>query len=387
SMSSAEELPIKLCMADESVEKLVKNVDPNTDDRNFIEFDVSKTYEQKNFSLENFKWFSANAGALWQHIDWGRQSPEEKAHKMAEIAEAAMMRNNSIATVWAEQSVKEYPNPYAYCVSAMILAKKKGDFEKAFELADSSVKRFGDQRSICTRGVIELMAGAPMRARNDFEKALLKEPDSLIFRYRLAQTYMPAFKDWYQLAILPMKDDGQADSDPQKALALLQPTLNNITFIRQNPSALCTAAAAFYQLNDPDKAIALLQNYAQYRPDDILATKLLAALFANKGISTSAMYCNQRAAQLSIQKASNLCQSARALVENKKIDYAIGSLKQAIILYPACKDARTLLKQLALRHPEAELLMQQLAQSNAADLRAYEELKQEKAQSNNSEIR
>ncbi len=384
SISTAEDLPIKLSMADEAVERLVKNVSPNTDDKNFIEFDVSKTYEQKNFSLENYKWFSANAGKLWQHIDWGTQSPQEKAQKMAEIAECAMMRNNSVATVWADQSVKEYPNPYGYCVSAMILAKKKGDFDKAFELADSSVKRFGDQRSICTRGVIELMAGAPMKARKDFEEALKKEPESLVFKYRLAQTYMPAFKDWYQLAILPMKDDGQADSDPQKALALLQPTLGDQTFIRQNPTVLCTAGAALYQLNDLDNAIRMLQNYAQYRPDDILATKLLGALFANKGISTSAMFCNQRAAQLSIDKAGKLCQSAKTLIANQKIDYAIGSLKQAIILYPPCADARVLLKQLALKSPEAELIMQQLAQSNAADQRAYEELKQEKANLNKS---
>ena len=377
-----EDLPLKVLMADDAIDKLIANVPANTDDRNYIEFDVAKTYEQKNYSLENAKWFVENSGSVWDVVDWGTMTDAEKASKMAGISERGMVRDSPLAQLWATQSYKVHPNAFALCVQALIYAQKKGDFDQAFALADFAVKHFpGDVRPVCVRGIVELLAGAPLRARKDFEEALKSDPDNKIYKFRLAQTYMPELRDWYQIANLPMKDIGKAETNPAKVLELVSPVLNDTNFLVQNPAAIGIAANAYLLQGKTDEAFLAIQNFLRVRRDDLTGLRLMAQVCTKKGDARGADYCNQKVAELSKVLSLRLVQNGAMLAKAGRIKYAIGALKRALDAYPASAEARQVLHQIAKAgDPDAATLMKTLAGWSFEDLQAYKELEASKAE-------
>lgn len=380
-----EDLPLKVLMADDAIDKLIANVPANTDDRNFIEFDVAKTYEQKNFSVQNAKWFADNAGSVWDVVDWGTMSDAEKAAKMAGISERGMVRDSPLAQLWATQSYKVHPNAFALCVQALIDAQKKGDFERAYELSDFAVKHFsGDVRPICVRGIIELLAGTPLKARKDFEDALKVDPNNKIYKFRLAQTYMPELREWYQIANLPMKDIGKADTNPDKVLELVTPVLGDANFLMQNPAALGIAANAYLMQGKLDDAFLAIQNFLKVRRDDITGLKLMAQICTRRNDSRGADYCNQKVAELSKILSLRLVQNAAVLAKNGRGKYALGAIKRALDAYPASAEARQVLHQMAQAgDADAASLMKTLAGWSFEDLQAYKELEANKSQQSN----
>ncbi|MBX9686769.1 MAG: fused MFS/spermidine synthase [Candidatus Obscuribacterales bacterium] len=379
-IASAEDLPLKVRMTDEAIDNLIKGVEANSDDKNHIEFDVAKTYEQKNYTAENQKWMLKNCGNVFDVVDWSPYTEKEKAEKLAAIAERAMVRNNPFADLWAAESYRTSPNSFALCVRALILSQKKGDFEGAYKYADEAVKRYpGDVKPLCVRGIVAMLGGAPMKARKDFEAALAIEPQNFIYKFRLAQTYMPTFKDWYQIANIPMPDIALANSNPARALELLAPVMKDNNFLSQNPAALATYGAACLQTGRLEEGIISLRNFLKVRIDDILALRLLAEASNKTGDQMAASYCTQRAAELSKAVALRLCQASLGLEKEGQVDYAAGALKRALEYNPASAEARVLLKKLALKNDKALEVMKQLTKFSLEDSDAYNQVLQERA--------
>lgn len=373
-----EDLPIKLIMSDEGVNKVIQNVEPNTDDRNHIEFDVSRTYEQMGYANENTKWFQDNSGKIWDAIDWGDMTKSQIANKMAGISERAMVLDSNLAEEWAQESYKIEKNSFALCVQALINAQRKANFEKAFELADRAVKEFpGDVRPICVRGIVELFAGAPLRARNDFESALKLEPNNAIYKFRLAQTYTPEIKEWYQIANLTLPDSGKADSQPQKVIDLLSPLISDSNFVVQNPTALGMLGNAYLEAQDTDEALQFMQAFLKIRRDDLQGMRLMAKIYQRRGDMQGADYCTAKANQLSKIIAAKLVSNAQSCINRHKEKAAAAAIRRAIEVDPANTDARTVLHKLARKSSEGRALMKELASSSFEDLEAYKELQSE----------
>lgn len=378
-ITEPEDFPLTVCITDEEIDKLIKGLEPNTDDRNRIEFEVARTYEHKNYTVENNKWLLKHSGNVWDTVDWGKWNKNDKALKMAQIAERAFMHNNLLAQRWADESYRVNPNSYALCVMALFQAQKLGDFEKSSKLADKAVKEFPDEVSPrCVQGLVYLLGGAPLKARKAFEAALVHDPQNQTYKFRLAQTYLPMLTDWYQIANINLEDDGKADSDPKKALALISPCLNDSKFLQQNPEAIATAAAANFELGMREQGYRLMQSYLRIRQDDILGFKYLLDFYKYSGDSTGIKFCSDKLLELGKARAEKLCKSANLLLSNKEEKYAAAILGRALTADPSSSEARKLLVKLAQTNKDAELEMKKLSSSSFEDLQAYKELIQNK---------
>ena len=300
-ISQPEDLPAYIAMAEDGVDRAVEGQPPCTDDRNYIEFDVAKNYEQHNYSQANTNWLTQNAGSLWKTIDWGSLPDKDKAETMNMIAESALAHNIPNAELWAYQSAKLFSTSHAWQIIAMIEAEKNGNFTRALQAARQAVEQFPqDKQAHCMKGLIELMGGAPMSARRDFQTALRLSPNEKIYKYRLAQTYLPQYRPWYQLSKTPFKDSATAGSDPQKALELLSPLVEDKNFLSEHPAIMPLLAAARLQLGDTTSGIVLMQVYLQTQPDDKLARQLLeAALSARASAKETEHRSIKRQAQIS----------------------------------------------------------------------------------------
>ena len=217
-----------------------------------------------------------------------------------------------------------------------------------------------------------------MLARKDFIKALSIEPNNKAYTYRLAQTYLPELKDWYQISNLPMKDEGTADANPSKVIELLSPSLTDMNFIVANPAALGTLGAAYLKLGKTDQALPILQDYRKLKGDDILGLRLLAQVYEKKNDAMGTSYCNQKATELSSLTALKLCQTAQALLQVKKEKFALGAVNRALEYSPGSVEARKILRKLAETNAEAEARMKELSGFSFDDLQAYKELMQSK---------
>ncbi len=371
----ADDLPVKVLMTDESLDKLIQNVPANTDDRNHIEFDVARTYEQQNFSAENTLWFLQNAGPVWETVDWTNYTEAQKAEKMALIAERAMIRNSPLAHVWAEASYRTSKNAFALCVMALLEAQKKGNFDDALRYADTAVRDYPEEvRGLCVRGIVALLGGAPLKARADFENALKLDPNNRIYKFRLAQTYMPEYSDWYAIAVIPIKDSGKADSNPQKVLELIQPSLSDSNFLMSNPAALGMVAAAYLKLNKPNEALQAMQGFLKLKADNVQGLKLMAEICKAVHDERGADYYTQKLAEASRAAAIRLAQNATILMKTKKENLALASLKRAVSYSPGSPETRIVLRQLALTNSDAEAYMKELSNFSLEDMQAYRQV-------------
>lgn len=368
-ISVVEDFPLKVLLTDESIDKLIQNVPPNTDDRNYIEFDVSKTHEQKNFAEENYKWFMENAGAVWDCIDWSYTDKKEKALRMAIIAECGMARDNPNALAWAEESYRVSPNAYALCVQAIATAQKSGDWEKGYEIASKAINEYpADPKPYYIRGLIALTGGAPMRARKDLEKAYAMNKEDPNNAYRLAQSYVPEAQDWYQLSNIPMKDDGVADTQAEKALAVLGSSmaLDPSNFVPKNPEVEATMGLILLRTGHTEQGLAALQHFQNmYSPNNLLAYKILLDTYSKTGNKAGEDFAKQRILFLSMQKADNYAQNAANLLRVGKEKLAFAALKRGLGYYPASFSGRNLLEKMAKTNAEAKSLAEELAKQPA----------------------
>ncbi len=363
-ISVVEDLPLKVLLTDESINKLIQNVPPNTDDRNYIEFDVSKTHEQKNYAEENYKWFMQNSGKLWDSVDWSYTSKDEKALRMALIAECGMAKDNPNALLWAEESYRVAPNAYALCVQAITTAQKSGDWEKGYEIASKAIKDYpSDPKTYFIRGLIALTGGAPLRARKDLEKAYALNKTDPNHAYRLAQSYLPEARDWYQLSNTPMKDDGEADTQADKALGILGSSmaLDPNNFVPKNPEVAATMGLALLRTGHTEPGIAAIQQYqSMYAPNSLQAYKILLEAYQKTANKAGEEFAKQRILELSMQKADTYAENASNLLHLGKEKLALAALKRGLDYYPNSFKARNLLKKMAKTNEEAGQLETEL---------------------------
>ncbi|MBX9571161.1 MAG: fused MFS/spermidine synthase [Candidatus Obscuribacterales bacterium] len=379
-INCAEDLPAKVCLSDDSITKIAAQFPPNTDDKNHIEFDVARTYEQKNFSAQNQQWMVANAGPIWDAVDWTGMTTTEQALKMAEIAERGMVQNLPMCELWAGQSFKVQKNPYALCVQALIEAQKKGNFEGAYIMANEAVTKFPKEAKwLCVKGIVELLGGAPMRARKDFAEAVKLEPSNLIYKFRLAQTYLPDLREWYQISILPLADEAKPTADPKKVVELLAASMSDNNFVNQNPNAVALYAAGLIGTGKFKEGANLVQQFLKVKADDRIAWALLAEAHQRMGDSINAQLYSRKASELGDAMALRFAQNAANLGNQGKFNLAVALIRKALLLNPAAAQPRNVLWQIADRGDDgAEKLMQELSKLSLEDAQAYQRLIQKK---------
>jgi spermidine synthase len=364
-ITTAADLAASLRMADDGVARAAGATPANTDDRNFIEFDLSKNYEQRFRRPENRRWMTENCGDIFDVIDWTGMNKEQKATSMAAIAEAGLEQHDGLSELWASESYRVFPSARALSVKALIAAQQKSDLDGALDLACQAEKEFPRQwQGLLVKGEVELAGGCPSRARRDLQEALRLAPDNIRIKFRLAQTFLPEFDDWYQKGELSLKDAGTAAADAGKALDLLLPVLSDSKFTGKNPTALSLYAAALIKTGRLQDGINALNDFLLRQPDDITALKIMARAKALAGDEKSSLACQTRASELSKARSVKLSRQAQSLANQHKMKEALYLLKQALKYQPDCPEALGLLQILSSTDRDSPDYLKQLSGSS-----------------------
>ncbi|MBX9685981.1 MAG: fused MFS/spermidine synthase [Candidatus Obscuribacterales bacterium] len=382
-LSGPEDLASIIALSEESVNRIASQAASNTDDRNYIEFDVARTYEHQNFKRSNSEWLLSNAGPLWDSIDWTAYTPQEQAEEMGQIALHALTRNSPTAKLWAEESLKIAQNPTAYGALSQLAAQQEGNLESALSFANKAValsetRKFKLADFYKVRAMVELLGGACLAARRDFEKSLQSRPDDIDAQIRLAQTYLPDYRGWYQTAIMPLQDIGVADTNPREVIRLLVPQMNKITDPKAHAVASALLGTAYFKTGETDKSIRPLEEFCSKNADRE-AFGILAAAYKKKGIFSKSEYYAQQAEQMANRECLFYLETAKQLISRKQEEKAVEFLRKALIVLPSAEEIRPILWKLAEHNEEAEKLMSSIKISDA-DIEAYKSLLKRKQQ-------
>lgn len=96
------------------ISSMVKDVPPNTDDRNTLEFAIGETYETKTFALANAALLGSNMGKPAAVVDFGDLPSVAKSEIMIKAAQEAMKFGRSLsAYAWARASTETHENQVA----------------------------------------------------------------------------------------------------------------------------------------------------------------------------------------------------------------------------------------------------------------------------------
>lgn len=362
----AADLAAMLCMVDDGIDKATAGAEPNTDDRNFIEFEVSKTYEQKRFQKGNQAWFLQNAGKLWDSIDWKDLKPLEKAEEMAMIAESASVLKRNTVELWAQESFKIFPNVHAMAILSFATTQKDDDFEGAIKKVTEDSKIIPQEyKTYLLRGLLKLNGGAPNRAQEDLAIAYKHLPDDQNCILRYAQSLMPETKQWYQKAIVPIADSGKAESNPKKVLELFS-TIEQEEFFVENPQAALLRAAANLKLN-PDQGIKLMEAYLHTHHGDSQAWAMLADAYAAKNDRSHENSCRSQAAERKLSEGTQLIRRAHKRYEAEEFRLCLELLKSGFALNPRSEFGDSVLESLASKYPPARELQKQREASSESE--------------------
>ncbi|MBY0550243.1 MAG: fused MFS/spermidine synthase [Candidatus Obscuribacterales bacterium] len=376
-----EDMAARVCIAPAQVDALVKDVPPNSDDVNHLEYDVAKTYEQKHFVYESADFFLKNGGNLWDAVNWGDISPHDKALKLAEIAERCLKFNVKRSIRWADESLKIEPN--ARALGAIGLAYcDMGEFSKALEAMNEAVKLAPTDGAILqSRAIVELKAGALSLARKDLQYLLSLESNNKAAKYRLAQTYSPVFtEDRFEQSITPMDDFSKQVVDPALVLSLTAGLTADAQFVDKHPGVLYLVADALHRTGKDRQAIPLMERYVGIYAKNVLAWRLLGTMLSREDKPSLAAYCWQHSMALGQGAAKAMRNKAASLLEHGKVDEAVTVLKHAIEMSPDDLPARQVLMEQAIAgNAAAESVIAELARLNRTDAAALERFRQDRA--------
>lgn len=265
-------------MTPDAVDVLVRDIEPNSDDRNRLEYEIAKIYEAISFHEPNQRMFENNMGQPWNYVQWSGATEEQKALTMAHVSTACsrlMMYHR--ARVWAAESIKLKPNSEGYVALARaeIARFRFGDalslYRRALALSPKSVEVLSSFCSFSRR------VGHFQDMRQSAELLHKLEPGSVAWNFALAESYMPSVRT-------TLDERVDEKDQPERALPYLPASLlQDEALIKRYPLALVTAAVALFETGMRQEAIANLQRYVNMVPGDLIATRLLARWYEAGG--------------------------------------------------------------------------------------------------------
>ena len=355
SITYADDLAAMLCMADDGIEKAIAGSPLNTDDRNYIEFEVAKTYEQKSFSVQNLPWFVDNAGSLWNAIEWKNYTPAQKAEELAMIAECASRLHRETAEFWARESFKAKPNVHGLAIMVINRAQNQDDYPAALQKLEEEAKFLpGENRLFYLRGLVQLHGGALLKARKNFQKAIAAEPTNNNYRYRLAQTYFPEPKAWYLQAAIPLADDGIQEMNPHKAMEILNSISASDPNFFEKTSEAAKLQAAVQMKVSLDNGIKLMEAFLKKDRGDSASWQLLADAYSEKNELGKANACRSQAQEKRLAESASILKKAQRRYDLGSFKLALAGVAKALELNPKSEDAQALLDSLSTKYPPAQ---------------------------------
>lgn len=354
SITTAEQLLSHLALTNDGLTKLVQGATPNSDDRNKLQYDIAKTYETKNFYLENSSMLATNMGDPYLQINWGKMDAGTISDTMAKIAEEAIQVSPQVAGNWlSSAAAHSKKTPELYRVAGLVhLATVKA--EQAQRDWQTGLELSPDNRSLLlTRASYYTVAQQRDKAIADYQTILKRNPQDKRVRVELAQMYAPT---------LTGATSNLADVDAPSILKYLGDLPNDQEFVKSTPMVLLLAAEANYKLARLAEAQKLVDRYLAIVPKSVPATRLAGTLKAAQGNRLAAAYWWHKSFALASQHdgAVKCLEQAGAFVRNNQTDAAVDQLRLAIEFDPGYEKPRMALQTLVPQNKKAAELLREL---------------------------
>ena len=333
-----------VCSSD-MVPQMVAGVAPNTDDRNYLEFDVGKTYENRFFQRENEDMLNAKPGSPWTAVDWDGMDSARRAKLMNEVAEAALRQGDiERSRVWAQESFMTQPNAPSLVTAGLI-----GMINNAPRVAQSAFAQAErlDPSAVdlhLRRGTQFLRGGDIMAARADLEAAAKLNAADPETRYLLAKTYTEVGRD-----IVITAQPNKTPENPKKVLELLGNLPAQQDFSARHPDVLLMAAIANMRTSNQRLAEAQVSQYIRMSPQTVIGWRTLGTLLFNRGERIGAAEAWRRGLAVGQSKAAQEVAQATKFAQQGKPEEALTLLTHAVEYDPANQGGLNLLRALAAR--------------------------------------
>ena len=368
-IGSAEDLVSRIYMCPEGVTNAVRGRNLNTDDRNHLEFEIARSYENRIYRTQNIDFMNSNHGPIWDYVSWRRSDKQAKALELAAVANKCIPRNTALAEVWANQSLDVFQNSSAYyCLIQNYLTSE--NLQKAIAVSQEAHKNLpGDPYLMDLQGTAFSRALDCAKAQNSFEQAVLLDPVNPLFKFHLAQTYSKLYVGEKRLPHCT-----SAKSNPTKVIALCREISTDRNFLAANPSVLLLLADAYLRDGKFQNAIPILELAVQYNVRASIAWGLLSEACQRAALTIKSKSCEERAHIFAQFELGEMRKEATLLIKEGNFRNATGLLQSILETDPSDEVSRKLLTRMAETEPLAIRVQQELDQQQQHDERTNQRL-------------
>jgi spermidine synthase len=343
-----------------TVKAICSKAEPNSDDRNYLEFAVCKTYETANFEEANRLLFDQVPVKLKDVLAAGTISPAP-----ADLAEAALlMKRPQQAFAWASESPGE--DRHLSCIAGRALWQA-GQQQKARQIfLDLLKKHPGDDEALAALAQAAAGEKDGKQAADFCRKAMSANPENSFARYFLglfaaspqAAASMVGCQDLSNISITRVED-------PERVQAYLSKICSNDDLSLPYANALYLQALALEQTGKNGDAERLLRKYVQLQPGSLQGKRALSGLLWSQGHTMEAACLWAASFDAGRQQSKALSEEAEQLMSRAQFEKAHENLSRALELCPSNYKALTLLKTLSNRRQESKQLLKLMQESGA----------------------
>lgn len=262
-IASAMDMFAHMMISSDGMKSLVANA-MNTDDRNRLEFEVGRSYEDRQYAKENNKLIQSLMGDLFAQCTFTGMSKKDRALAEAGIAEAALANTDyDLAMVWAVESAKSDPNPVAFRIMGGVASEVQRWKEAETYFGRALALKPKDPYLLFLHGSSLLALNEKEKGRHELEESLALDSKADPARYSLAASYSG---DLLGFPVTDKPEDAQARANAKKVLELIGKLADTEKFCRTKPMVCMVAAQAYFKLGNIDKAEFYLRRFKEYAP-------------------------------------------------------------------------------------------------------------------------
>jgi spermidine synthase len=254
-----------IAIASDGLDRLIATTRQNSDDKNYLEFDVGRCYETHRYVEKNQRLMAAMSGSPWLQVDWNGASKEQQAQSMAQIAGYSLdLQNSTLAYAWAERANSLVPSAPAYRIMAKVLTSSNDDAAAEDVLTRALKLTPDDNELLMMRTKTRIHLNKRDAARDDLKRVLQKAPGDRDARCLLAASYAPLL-----VGEPYTKEDYAAHMDnvAHNVLEALGGIPDDKQFIEERPMIAWLTAQAYFKLGKFDRAESYAQEFLRLKPD------------------------------------------------------------------------------------------------------------------------
>lgn len=278
-----------------STTQLSANVPVNTDDHNYFEYSVQRTYETQTFLDANRQMFEDTPLNPRDMVDFGDTSHEEKARVLKTIAEQCLnAKRPHRASEWISWAMEEQKTAPIMAIAGTA-QWRLGNQKDAMKFWDEGLKL--DPKSpeiLISRALAQLESAAATTnavsntnsSKADLQSALAANPNDKLGAYTLSCMLAdPTNANELIKGDLDKISLSKINEAPE-VKKLLTPCVADQGFVEEHPNALYIYALSCLQAGDKQSAETYLRQFLAINKDSACASKTLGILLWQNGNAT-----------------------------------------------------------------------------------------------------